>query len=268
MLSPDWRGANFAHNSGMAHILSFHAHPDDLEMLGSGTLALLSGKGHRITVVTMTAGDLGSTKMTREETAATRKGEAAAAAELIGAAYDCADIPDLCVFNDDATRRKTVEIVRRHAPDIVLTAASIDYHPDHEATHVLVRDACFAVSVPLYKTGDAPPMATIPHLYLMDPIGGRERDGTRVVPDFAVNVEPFMETKKAMLACHKSQFGWVAHQHDIDNYMGSMLGWTAHRGKTFGAAYAEGFRHYRNEPYPKSPLLQELVGDALLTHRA
>jgi LmbE family N-acetylglucosaminyl deacetylase len=252
----------------MAHILSFHAHPDDLEMLGGGTLALLAQKGHRITIVTMTAGDLGSTKMTREETAATRKREAADAAALIGAAYDCADVPDLGVFNDDATRRKTVEMLRKHAPDIVLAAAPIDYHPDHEATSMLVRDACFAVSVPLYKTGLSPVMESIPHLYYMDPIGGRERMGTRVVPNFAVNVEPFMETKKKMLTCHKSQFGWVAHQHEIDNYMGSMIDWTAFRGKSFGVPYAEGFRQYRNEPYPKSPLLQELVGDALLTNPA
>jgi LmbE family N-acetylglucosaminyl deacetylase len=250
------------------HILSFHAHPDDLEMLGAGTLALLASKGHRVTVATMTAGDCGSTTMSAEETAATRKRESAAAAAVIGAAYDCANIPDLGVFNEDATRRKTVELIRRHAPDIVLTASPVDYHPDHEATSMLVRDACFAVSVPLCKTGAAPAMKAIPHLYYMDPIGGRERDGTRVMPNFAVNVEPFVETKKKMLACHKSQIGWVAHQHEIDNYMASMVDWTAYRGKTFGIAYAEGFRQYRNQPYPKTPLLQELVGEALLTNSA
>jgi len=250
----------------MAHILSFHAHPDDCEMLGAGTLALLGGKGHRITIVTMTAGDYGSTTMTPLETAATRRNEAAAAAGIIGAAYDCAGIPDLGVFNDDPTRRKTVEMLRKHAPDIVLTASPIDYHPDHEATSVLVRDACFAVSVPNYATGK--PMPHIPHLYYMDPIGGRERDGTKVVPNFGVNVEPFIDTKKKMLACHASQFGWVAHQHDIDNYMGSLVAWTARRGQTYGVAHAEGFRQYRNQPYPNTPLLQELVGDALLTRLA
>jgi LmbE family N-acetylglucosaminyl deacetylase len=252
----------------MTHILSFHAHPDDLEMLGAGTLALLAGKGHRITIVTMTAGDCGSTAMSREETAATRRREAAEAASLIGAAYDCAGIPDLGVFNDDPTRRATVEMIRRHVPDIVLTASPGDYHPDHEAASTLVRDACFAVSVPNYRTGPSPAMAAIPHLYYMDPIGGRERDGTPVRPGFAVNVEPFVEMKKKMLACHESQFAWVAHQHAIDAYMQSLVDWTAHRGKSFGVAYAEGFRQYRHHPYPNTPILQELVGDALLTRLA
>jgi LmbE family N-acetylglucosaminyl deacetylase len=132
----------------------------------------------------------------------------------------------------------------------------------------LVRDACFAVSVPNYKTGPAAAMAAIPHLYYMDPIGGRERDGTKVAPNFAVNVETFVEMKKKMLACHESQFAWVAHQHAIDAYMQSLVDWTAHRGKSFGVAYAEGFRQYRHHPYPNTPLLQQLVGDALLTRPA
>jgi LmbE family N-acetylglucosaminyl deacetylase len=252
----------------MTHILAFHAHPDDSDALCGGTLALLASKGHRITIATMTAGDCGSTNTSLEETAAIRKTEAASAAALIGAAYDCAGVPDLCVFNDDATRRKTVELIRRNAPDVVITAAPVDYHPDHEATSILVRDACFAVSVPNYRTGPAPAMNAIPHLYFMDPIGARNRDGSKVVPDFAVNVEAFVETKKKMLASHKSQFAWVAHQHGEDDYLLPLLRQSEKRGKEFGVQAAEAFKHYRGTPYPSSPLLQELLGEALLTRAA
>ena len=38
----------------MATILAIHAHPDDLEILASGTLALLAGKGHQLAMITMT----------------------------------------------------------------------------------------------------------------------------------------------------------------------------------------------------------------------
>ncbi|HEY1710930.1 MAG TPA: PIG-L family deacetylase [Rhizomicrobium sp.] len=252
----------------MTHILSFHAHPDDLENLGAGTLALLAAKGHQVTVATMTAGDCGSTEHSLEQTAAIRRKEAANAAALIGAGYRCANVGDLCVFNDDPTRRKTVELIRSVAPDIVLTASPADYHPDHEATSVLVRDACFAVSVPNYQTGPSPAMAAIPHLYYMDPIGGRERDGAPVKPNFAVDVAAFMETKRTMLAAHESQYAWVAKQHDIADPLESMMVWTRFRGQTFAVAYAEGFRQYRHHPYPVTPLLQELVGDALLTDPA
>jgi len=248
----------------MTHILAFHAHPDDSDALCGGTLALLASKGHRITIVTMTAGDCGAVKTGIEETAAIRKTEAANAAAVIGAAYDCAGVPDLCVFNDDATRRKTVEVLRRHAPDVVITASPADYHPDHEATSGLVRDACFAVSVPNYWTGPSPAMRGIPHLYFMDPIGARNRDGSKVVPDFAVKIDAFVEAKRKMLLSHQSQFGWVAQQHGEDDYIAPLLQQSEKRGAAFGTVAAEAFRHYRGTPYPRSPLLQELVGDALL----
>src|SRR5690349_13576874 len=133
------------------HILAIHAHPDDVEMLGSGTLALLAERGHHITIATMTAGDLGSTEHSLEETAQIRVREATKAAALIGASYRCARLHDLGVFNDDVARRRTVELIRSVAPDIIVTAAPVDYHPDHEATSLLVRDACFAVTIPNYQ---------------------------------------------------------------------------------------------------------------------
>jgi LmbE family N-acetylglucosaminyl deacetylase len=246
------------------HILAIHAHPDDIEMLGAGTLALLAGKGHRITIATMTAGDCGSTEHDLKETAAIRMREAATAAAIIGASYRCGGFPDLGVFNDDAARRRTVELIRSVSPDIIVTAAPVDYHPDHEATSLLVRDACFAVSVPNYRTGTAAVMNAIPHLYFMDPIDGRDREGNKISPHFAVDVAPFMDTKRRMLSAHESQRNWVLKQHGIDNYIGAMEPWSAKRGKGFGIAFAEGFRQYTGSPYPRTKLLQELVGDALV----
>jgi len=247
----------------MSHILAFHAHPDDVETLCAGTLALLAEAGHRITIATMTAGDCGSTEYTREETARIRQGEAKAAAALIGAEYHCAGVGDLCVFNDDATRRLTTELIRATAPDIVITGSPVDYHPDHEATSILVRDACFAVTVRNYDTGPAPALAAIPHLYFMDPIDGRDRSGQRVAPQFGVDISAQFPKKRDMLAKHQSQFGWVIKQHGIADFTASLERWSAKQGKLFGVAYAEGFRQYTGTPYPRTERLQELAGAAL-----
>ena len=76
----------------------------------------------------------------------------------------------------------------------------MDYHPDHEATSILVRDAVFASSVPNYKTGPSRALDSIPHLYFMDPIEGRDRAGNRIAPDFAVDVTHFFDKKRDMLA--------------------------------------------------------------------
>ena len=247
----------------MSHILAFHAHPDDIETLGAGTLALLAASGHRITLATMTAGDCGAIDTDLVETARIRMAEATAAAKLIGADYRCAAVPDLSVFNDDATRRRTTELIRAVQPDLVITGSPADYHPDHEATSILVRDACFAAPIANYKTGPSPVLAQIPHLYFMDPIEGRDRDGHKVQPDFGVDISDHFAAKRAMLLAHASQHRWVGKQHGISDYTASMERWTAKRGKLFGVAYAEGFRQYTGTPYPRAPLLQELVGEAL-----
>jgi N-acetylglucosamine malate deacetylase 1 len=244
----------------MTRILAIHAHPDDIETLAAGTLALLAGHGHGVTIVTATAGECGSTQSDALQTARIRREEAAAAASVIGADYRCAGLPDLAVFNDDASRREITEMVRWARPQIVITASPSDYHPDHEATSQLVRDACFAASVPNYRTGESAPLDAIPHLYFMDPIAGRGRDGVRVTADFGVDVEATFETKRRMLAAHASQMSWVSRQHGIGDHLASMEAWTRRRGRDFGAAFGEGFRQYGGHPFPRDPLLQRLVG--------
>jgi LmbE family N-acetylglucosaminyl deacetylase len=248
----------------MAVILAVHAHPDDIETLGAGTLALLASLGHQIKIVTATAGDCGSMETDNAETGRIRQGEAAAAAAMIGADYACAGFADLSVFNDNASRRRMTELVRWAGAEIVITASPVDYHPDHEATSVLVRDACFASSVPNYRTGPAAILPEIPHLYFMDPIGGRDRDDVRIRPDFGVDIGPWMETKRRMLLAHESQQRWLAKQHGIADYLRSMEAWAERRGRDFGVAHAEGFRQYRHQPYPRTPLLQDLLGAAVL----
>ncbi len=249
----------------MPRVLAIHAHPDDIEHLAAGTLALLAAKGCEVVIATATAGEGGSAEAGPEATARIRLAEAAAAARVIGASYRCAGFADLAVFNDDASRRRMTELVREAAPDIVIAASSVDYHPDHEAVGLLARDACFASSVPNYRTGRARPLGAIPHLYVMDPIGGRTREGARIRPDFGVNVEAFMDAKRAMLAEHRSQAAWVARQHGVPDHLAAMEAWTARRGRDFGVRFAEGFRHYRHEPYPRTPALEALIGDAVLT---
>ncbi len=249
----------------MATILAVHAHPDDIEILCGGTLALLAGQGHTVAIVTATAGEGGSAEYDPPETGRIRQAEAAAAAARIGASYRCLGFPDLGVFNDDASRRAVTELLRSIAPDVVITGSPIDYHPDHEAISVLVRDACFAAPVVNYRTGQSGEIRMIPTLYFMDAIGGRDRQGTKLPRDFAVDVGATFSVKQAMLAEHKSQADWVARQHGITDHLADMDRWTRRVGKDFGVELAEGFRQYRHPPYPRGPVLQTLLGDALLT---
>src|SRR5262245_17518322 len=110
------------------HILVIHAHPDDVEILAAGTIMPLIAGGNRVTICSMTAGDCGSAEHGPEEISRIRRGEAAAAAQLVGADYVCAEFRDLAIFNDDPSRRRVTELLRRVQPDIVITASPVDYH--------------------------------------------------------------------------------------------------------------------------------------------
>ena len=118
------------------------------------------------------------------------------------------------------------------------------------------------VSAPNYATGapdPAPALPAIPHLYFMDSVEGLDRDGRPQQPDFFVDIVPYFERKRAMLACHESQRNWLRKQHEIDDYLAMMEKWTRGRGAIASLDLAEGFRRYPGHPYPQSPLLEQLT---------
>ncbi len=236
-------------------ILAIHAHPDDVEFQCAGTLVLLREAGCAVTIATMTPGDCGSAEHDADAIAEIRRGEARDSAALIGADYLCLEFRDLAIFNDDESRRRVTEVLRRANPDIILTAPPADYIADHEMTSLLVRDACFGASCPNYATRQwepAPPLAQIPHLYFVDPLEGHDRDGRPVPVDFHVDVSAVFATKRRMLACHASQRDWLFRQHGIDEYLEIQAKWGANRGAEIGVAQAEAFRQYRGHPYPQA----------------
>jgi LmbE family N-acetylglucosaminyl deacetylase len=246
-------------------VLALHAHPDDIEFQCAGTLILLREAGCELTIATMTPGDCGSAVHDAEAIAAIRREEAAAAAAMIGARYICLEFRDLAIFNDDESRRRVTEVLRRVAPSIILTAPPSDYIADHEMTSLLVRDACFAASCPNYATRQwdpAVPLVEIPHLYFVHPVEGRDRDGRAVPVDFHVDVSRVFDTKRQMLACHASQRDWLMRQHGIDEYLAMQERWGGIVGAEIGVAQAEAFRQYRGHPYPQDNLLLQLVGTA------
>ncbi len=244
-------------------VLSFMAHPDDMEFLCAGTLIRLHSEAEcRIAIATATSGDGGSTEHGPADIARIRHNEAKAAADLLGAPYDCAGCADLLVTYDRPTIRRFVEIVRAARPDIVITHSPADYMVDHEMTSRLVRAACFAASVPNVLSGaiePAPPCDGIPHLYYADPVEGKDPLGQDVEPTFIVDISAVIEAKEQMLACHASQREWLRAQHGMDEYIISMKEWSATRGKQIGKPYAEGFRQHLGHAYPQDNIITELL---------
>ena len=244
--------------AGPPRALAIHCHPDDLEIQCGGTLCRLADLGCELTLVTLTAGDLGSADRTREEIAAVRRGEARRSADLLGASYECLDLGDLTITHDDPTRRAVTAAVRRARPELILTAPPVDYMSDHEVTSRLVRDAAFAASVPLYECGE-PPTEAVPHLYYCDPVGHAGPLGEPWRPGIVVDVSDQIERKLELLACHDSQRAWLRRQHGIDEYLAGARRWSAARGELIGVDYGEGFRQHLGHPHPTGDLLGTLL---------
>ena len=249
--------------SAPVRVLAIHAHPDDIEFQCAGTLALLADAGCHLTVATMTPGDCGGSGGDPVALAATRRAEAKAAADLLGADYVCLEFRDLAIFDDDPSRRRVTEAIRRARPDLILTAPPVDSLCDHEATSRLVRDSCFTATLRHYPTRQWEPaesLAKIPHLYYVDALEGRDRDGVALPVGFHVDVTATMDRKRAMLACHASQYQWLRDQHGIDDYLEAQERWGRHRGGEVGVGFAEGFRQYLGHAYPADNLLLRLLG--------
>lgn len=243
-------------------VLAIHAHPDDVEFQCAGTLALLKARGWHVSIVTMTPGDCGSAEVGCAEIARIRRAEAKAAADLLGADYECLEFRDLSIVFDNDSRHRVTECLRRCRPDVVLTAPPVDYMPDHEQTSLLVRDACFNAPIPNYdtrQTHPAGPLTRIPHLYYVDPIEGIDWFGRPIEPEFIIDISTTFELKQQMLACHASQRGWLLKQHGIDEYLHSCERWSKQRGTAIGVAYGEAFRQHKGHPYPHENLLREAL---------
>ena len=244
------------------HCLAIHAHPDDIEIQCAGSLLLLKEAGCRISVATMTPGDCGSAEHTQEEIAAIRRGEAAQAAELLGAEYTCLEFRDLSICFDNDSRRRVTEYLRKTKPDIILAPPPVDYMHDHEITSMLVRDACFNASVPNYKTQQWDPAAgltKIPWLYYVDAVEGTDHFGQRHPIDLTIDISTTFEKKLEALACHSSQREWLRRQHGIDEYLDSCRRWSSLRGQEAGFEFGEGFRQYKGHPHPTDDILGQLL---------
>ncbi len=246
-------------------VLAFGCHPDDVEFICAGTLALLAREGCEVHIAIMAGGDVGSPTLSRAGIRALRLKEAQAAADVIGAGFHFAGGEDLEVTYNDEYRRRAVRVMRAVNPTIVLTHPPTDYLVDHEETSRLVRNAAYIGPVPNYDAdGPAKPTSRIPHLYYANAIGGRDIFGRPLPLTCAMDISSVLETKTRMLACHGSQREWLRAIMHCDEYLDLMRKSAANDGRRAGVAHAEGFIQHRGEGHPQDNVLKALLGEACI----
>lgn len=251
-------------------VLALVAHPDDIEFMMMGTMLMLQKKGWEVHYMTIANGCCGTAVDDAETIARKRKAECQAACALVGAIWHPSICNDLEVFYNKENLAKVVSVVREVKPKIILTQSPDDYMEDHLNSCRLAVGAAFdrgmlnAPCNPQRKEfqDDLVVYHAVPH-GLMDPFR------RKVVPEFFVNVEPVMQQKWDMLACHKSQKEWLDVSQGMDAYQITMKGFMAELGQRSGKfAYAEGFRRRSwlgfsaNEWDP----IKEVLGDDVIAN--
>ncbi len=189
------------------------AHPDDTDILFGGTAIKLSRKGHEIVFVSVTNGDTGHHIMSREETARVRANEVMESKKKLGIS-EYVILPHGCGIESTVENRKEiVRVIRKYAPDVVLTHRLCDYHPDHRATAQLVIDSSYVCRVPHFCDDAKIPDKTPIFAHTFD----KFLDPRPIRADAVVEMDSVLEEKIAALACHKSQFfEWMPWLDNIE----------------------------------------------------
>ncbi len=217
-------------------VVSFHAHPDDEALLVAGTLARLAAEGHRVVLVSATAGEGGlasSAYGSADELAAHRREELQRSADAIGAArveflgygdsgLDGAAVPPhgLAAFaraDVQEAAQRLAAILREERADVLTSYdPSGGYgHPDHvQVHHVAARAAELAgTPVVLEATVDqdllrrAVRLASLVYRFPpeFDRAAFEQAYAPRSVLTHKVDVRAFADRKRASMAAHASQ---------------------------------------------------------------
>ncbi len=218
-------------------LLAIVAHPDDAELLCAGTLARAKADGAAIGLCVLCRGDKGQPARPIKNLAVVRRRELNAAARLLGAELFRGEFSDGELADTYASRRAVIEIVRRFAPTLILAHSPADYHADHRAASALAEAASWFCASPGHKT-PSPALPAPPALWWMDTINmiGFE-------PGFFVDVTKYLDLKRKMLLCHRSQMR-RGSEIRFGPLMEQMMFQAAARGAQAGVRGAEAFQTY------------------------
>lgn len=220
-------------------VLAIGAHPDDVEIACSGTLAKCVKRGDKVIVCHVSTGNLGHVVIPPDELKVMRAAEAKRAGQLAGIEVISAGFDDLDIFDGNrSSRDRIVEVIQYAQPDFIITHNPDDYMPDHTAVSRLVFDASFAATLPNYPT-EAKRAAQLVPIYYMDTLAGVGFEPTEYV-----DISEEIDLKIRMLCCHESQIVWM-RDHDGIDFVDMVRTCSRYRGYQCGADYAEGFRQCR-----------------------
>ncbi len=219
-------------------ILAIGAHPDDVELGCSATLAKEISRGKKVGILDLTHGELGT-----RGSAEIRDAEAANAAKILGVGHrENLGFRDGFFINDEVHQMAVIRMIRKYQPEIVLCNAVKDRHIDHGKGSSLVSDACFLSGLRRIETAidDIGQTAWRPkHVY-------HYIQWENLQPDFVIDVTGFMDHKLNAVKAYSSQFYDPDSKEPVSpissqNFLESISYRARDLGRLIGTDYAEGY---------------------------
>lgn len=221
-------------------ILVVAVHPDDAELGCSGTILKHVKMGYTVGIVDLTRGELGT-----RGSAELRDKEAAEAAKILGLSVrENLGFPDGFFENNKEYQLKVIAAIRKYQPDILITNAYHDRHPDHGRASQLVQDAAFLSGLRKIETTlNGELQKEWRPRQLLHFIQDRY-----IKPDFVIDVTEYWDAKIASVLAYTSQFHHPDYrENEPQTYISSpefiqvVEARAREYGKAIGVKFAEGF---------------------------
>lgn len=219
-------------------ILAFGAHPDDVELGCSGTIAKEVSLGKAVGIIDLTRGELGT-----RGSVEIRDNESRLAAKILGVSVrENLNMRDGFFVNDEAHQLEIIKQIRKYRPEIVICNAIEDRHIDHAKGSKLVSDSCFLSGLIKIETEfegqfqEAWRPKVVYH-YIQ---------WKNIEPDFVVDISDFIKQKTESILAYSSQFYSENSNEPITpiatkNFLESINYRSQDFGRLVGVEYAEGF---------------------------
>jgi bacillithiol biosynthesis deacetylase BshB1 len=220
-------------------ILVLPVHPDDAELGCAGTILKHVTAGKKVGIADLTRGELGT-----RGSAELREQEAAASARILGLTVrENVGLPDGFFQNTPEYQLKVIEVIRKYQPEIIITNAYHDRHPDHGRANELVEASAFLAGLRKIETSvnGQPQEAWRPNLVL------HFIQDNYIHPDIVVDVTSYWDKKVESINAFGSQFFNPNHKGEPQTYISSpdfiqiVEGRAREFGKSIRVKYAEGF---------------------------
>jgi bacillithiol biosynthesis deacetylase BshB1 len=220
-------------------ILVLPVHPDDAELGCAGTILKHIAAGKKVGVADLTRGELGT-----RGSAELREQEAASSARILGLTVrENVGLPDGFFQNTPEYQLKVIEVIRKYQPEIIITNAYHDRHPDHGRANELVEASAFLAGLRKIETivNGQPQEAWRPNLVL------HFIQDNYIHPDIVVDVTDYWDKKIESINAFGSQFFNPNHKGEPQTYISSpdfiqiVEGRAREFGKSIRVKYAEGF---------------------------